>query len=408
MTPYCLCLFRRPGNLRFTVLLGTILGVTVAWAIHGRENASFESLTKSGWQHFYSLEYDQALQDFEGALEGHPDDAAAVNHVLDAVLYSELYKYNALDTRLYVKQGFVNSKQIPMDPAAKKRIRTLAERALSLSDNRLKANPKDVQALYDRGITEGLRSTYLVLVDHSWFSALRSALAARHDHEQVLKLRPDWTDAKTIVGAHYFVVGSLTAPMKAMAGIAGIHGDKAKGLKMLAEAGDAGGETSTDARVALALFLRREGRNSDALEVVKTLTHEHPRNFLFALEEGNLMKESGRPADAANFIRELLNYCKQGKYPNAHVEMAYFSLGEAMRSQSQLEEALKAYESAAHLSNKNPDYGQRALLAAGEISDLLAKRQEALVEYRAAIAVDSSSEDANTARKYLGTPYTGR
>lgn len=391
-----------------TLLLGTTLGVTSAWGAPAAEKADFETLTKSGWEHFYSLEYDQALQNFEGALEARPDDAAAVNHVLDAVLYSELYKYNALDTRLYVKQGFVNSKQVPMDPAAKQRIRTLTERALSLSDNRLKEDPRDVQALYNRGITEGLRSTYLVLVEHTWFSALRSALAARHDHEQVLKIRPDWIDAKTIVGAHYFVVGSLTTPMKAMAGIAGIHGDRAKGLKMLAEAGDGGGETSTDARVALALFLRREGKNSEALEVVKTLTHEHSRNFLFALEEGNLMKESGKPADASNFLRELLNRCKQGKYPNAHVEMAYFSLGEALRSEGQLEEALKAYDSAAEVSTKNSDYGQRSLLAAGEVSDMLAKRREALVEYRAVIALDSSSEDANTARKYLGTPYTGR
>ncbi len=87
-------------------------------------------------------------------------------------------------------------------------------------------DPRDVQALYSRGVTEGLRSSYQVIVEHAWFSALRNALAARHDHEEVLKLRPDWTDAKTIVGAHNFVVGSLSVPMKAMAGIAGIRGDK--------------------------------------------------------------------------------------------------------------------------------------------------------------------------------------
>ena len=250
MTPYRFPRFWSPGNRLPWLILVTALVVNLSLASARAEKSDFDSLTKSGWEHFYSLEYDLAIKDFKRALEARPDDAAAVNHVLDAVLYRELYKFNALDTRLYVKQGFVNGKQVPMDPEAKRRVRTLTERALSLSDKRLKANPSDVQALYNQGITEGLRSTYLVVVEHAWFSALRSALAARHDHEQVLKLRPDWTDAKTIVGAHYFVVGSLTAPMKAMAGIAGIHGDRTKGLKMLAEAGDAGGETSTDARVA--------------------------------------------------------------------------------------------------------------------------------------------------------------
>jgi hypothetical protein len=61
----------------------------------------------------------QAIRDFEGPLEARPDDAAAVNHVLDAVLYRELYKYNPLDARLYTRQGFIFSKQVPMDSAIK-------------------------------------------------------------------------------------------------------------------------------------------------------------------------------------------------------------------------------------------------------------------------------------------------
>lgn len=408
MTPYRLPLFRPLGNLMFALVLGTTLGVTPSWASSGAERDEIQSLTRAGWEHFYNLEYDLALRDFEKVLQARPDDAGAVNHVLDAVLYSELYKYNALDTRLYARQGFVNSKQVPIDALVKQRIKTLTDKALDLSDKRLKADPKDVQALYDRGVTEGLRSTYMVIVEHAWFAALRNALSARHDHEQVLKLRPDWSDAKTIVGAHNFVVGSLTTPVKAMAGVAGIHGDKDKGLRLLAEAGNAGGETSTDARVALALFLRRQGRYQDSLDVVHTLMRDHPRNFLFALEEGNLLKEQGKNSDSANSLHHLLSACKDGKYPNAHAEMAYFSLGEALRAEGQLQDALAAYDSAAKISSNTPDYRQRALLAQGQVSDLLAKRQQALLQYREAIALDSSSEIAATARKYLNAPYTGQ
>lgn len=408
MRPYRLPLFRPVGNLLLSLLLGTTLGVTILWASAGPDGNDLSALTRQGWEHFYDLQYDLALQDFEKVLQARPDDASAVNHVLDAVLYSELYKYNALDTRLYAKEGFVNSKQVPIDSSVKQRIKELTDRALSLSDKRLKSDPKDAQALYDRGVTEGLRSTYLVIVEHAWFSALRSALSARHDHEQVLKLRPDWNDAKTIVGAHNFVVGSLTTPVKAMAGVAGIRGDKEKGLKMLAEAGKAGGETSTDARVALALFLRRQGRFQESLDVVHTLIHDHPRNFLFALEEGNLLKEEARNTESADCLHKLINASKEGKYPNAHVEMAYFSLGEAMRAQGQLQDALQAYDEAAKASSRTPDYRQRALLAEGEVSDLLAKRQEALIRYQAAIALDGSSEIAATARKYLNTPYSGQ
>lgn len=407
MTPYRFTPFRCAGNLLLALILVTTLRVNLSCLANGSKKADFDALTRAGWEHFYSLEYDLALNDFEKALEARPDDAAAVNHVLDTVLYRELYKYNALDTRLYARQGYIFSKQVPLDSGVKRRIKDLSERALSLSDKRLKADPRDLQALYDRGITEGLRSTYLVIVDHSWFGALHWALAARRDHEQVLKLRPDWADAKTIVGVHNFVVGSLTRPMRLMAGIAGIHGDKNKGLRLLAEAGEAGGETSTDARMALALFLRREGRFREALAIVHTLEQEYPRNFLFALEQGNLLNAEGKHQEAVSSVQELLTDCKHSKYPNAHVEIAYFTLGQALRSEGKLNGALASFESAATSKTSPPDDRQRALLAAGEISDLLANRPEAVVQYRAAIALNGTSDEAQTARKYLDKPYRG-
>ena len=368
----------------------------------------YDSLTRSGFEHFYSLEYDQAIHDFQQALEARPDDAKAMNHLLEARLFQQLHKYNALDTRLYAKQGFVTSKQVPVDAATKKQLMDLADRCMQASEKHLKSNPKDVEALYDRGVTEGMRATYLVIVEHSWFSALRQALAARHDHEEVLRLKPDYIDAKTVVGAHNFVVGSLSMPVKAMAGIAGIHGDKKKGLEMLAEAAKAGGETSSDARVALALFLRREDRFQDSLDVVRSLTRDHPRNFLFALEEDNLLKDLGRNAEALARLRKLLNDCKQGKYPNAHIELAQYALGETLRAMGQLPEAREAYQTAANTSGGDNGYRQKAFLGWGEVADLQAKRQEAQTQYRAAIALDGSTEEADAARKYLDKPYKGR
>ncbi|HYL92967.1 MAG TPA: hypothetical protein VEW69_07395, partial [Alphaproteobacteria bacterium] len=260
--------------------------------------SDLDTLTRNGFKHFYAQEYDPALRDFQKVLEARPNDPASINHLLEAVLFGELFKYNALDTQMYTSLKFLGSKQVPVDPETRKKIKDLAERSINLSSERLKANPGDAQALYTRGVAEGLRATYLAVVEHSWFAALRSALSARHDHEQVLKLKPDFVDAKMIVGAHNYIVGNLSVPIKIMAGITGIHGDKEKGLQYLTEAANGGGESSADARVALALFLRKEGRHKEAIDVVHALTREHPRNFLFALEEGNLLKDSGQNAEA--------------------------------------------------------------------------------------------------------------
>ena len=406
MTPYRSPL---PGPLRYAFfLLIALIALGVTPAVAGViEKADFDALTRSGFEHFYSLEYDLAIRDFQKALEARPDEPKAINHLLEARLFQQLYRYNALDTRLYMKQRFLTSKQVPMDAATKKQLLALAARALTASDKRLKSNPRDVQALYCRGVTEGLRATYLTIVEHSFWAALRSALAARHDHEQVLKVNPDFSDAKTIVGAHAYVVGSLSLPAKAMVGIVGIHGDKNKGLEMLAEAGKSRGETSTDAKVTLGLFLRREERYEEALDVIRSLTREYPRDFLFALEEGNLLRDSGRGPESIAAYQALLNDCKEGRYPNAHVEMLEFALGEALRGQVRLPEALEAYRAAISTSDYDPDLHQRALLAAGEVSDLLARREDALSEYRAAIALDSSTEEAEVARRHLYRPYRG-
>jgi len=407
MTPYT-----RPvlGSLKTRVSFLFVLIVLGAVSLHAASPSSkgnFEALTQRGFDHFYSLEYDQAIRDFQSAWEVRPDEPNAINHVLEARLFQQLYKYNALDTRLYMKQRFLSGKQVPIDPAIKKQLLDLAEQAIVASDKRLKSNPKDVQALYTRGVAEGLRSTYLAVAEHSFWAALRNALAARHDHEEVLRLQPDFTDAKTVVGAHNYVVGNLSVPVKAMAGIAGIRGDKNKGLQMLADAGKAGGESHTDAKVTLALFLRREERYTEAIEVVRSLTKEHPHNFLFALEEANLLRDAGRGADSIAAYRVLLSGCKDGRYPSAHVEMAQFSLGEALRGQGQLAEAMEQYQAAIGASDYDPDLHQRALLGAGEVSDLLAKREDAMKEYRAAIALDGSTEEADIARKYLDRPYRG-
>ncbi|MBZ5525683.1 MAG: hypothetical protein LAP21_25965 [Acidobacteriia bacterium] len=368
----------------------------------------YEALSSSGLNHYYSLEYDEAVRDFQKAADISPEDPKAWNHLLEAVLFRELYKYDALDTSLYTHQSFLSTKQVPADAAVKQRIRDLADKSIALADKQLKSNPQDVRALYARGVAKGLRSTYLALIEHSWFAAVRNSLSARSDHEQVLKLQPGFVDAKTIIGAHNFVVGSLPLAVKITIGITGIHGDKNKGLEYLEEAGKAGGESSADARVALALFLRREERFQDAINVVHTLVQEHPKNFLFALEEANLMKDAGKGPAAVAALRTLLEACKAGKYPQAHTELAQYALGEALRGQGQYQEAIPAYEASGHSNSINKELRQRSLVSAGEVYDILGKRNEAVNDYRAAEGLDSSTDEADRARKRLSKPYKGR
>jgi tetratricopeptide (TPR) repeat protein len=379
---------------------------TPTQAISGGKLFYLDALTKSGTTHLYNLEYDKAIADFESSRKLHPGDPFAVNHLIQALLFKELYRLNALDTTLYTDNGFLTGKPLAGDPQVKARIFELADESLRLSEARLKANPNDVEALYARGVTRGLKLTYAAIIEKSFFAALRNASASRSDHERVLQLDPNYVDAKTVVGLHNFVLGSMPLAARIMAGIVGMSGSKKKGLDYLYEVARSDHETSVDARVALALFLRREARYQDALEIVRTLTAQYQRNFIFALEEANLLKDAGKGNEAIAAYMRLVDESKAGAFTDPHLERAVYGLAESLKGQRKTQEALQEYESAITLS-KQPSDGVRirAFLGAGEMYDALGQRQAALKDYNEAIALDGSSAQAELARKYMKSAF---
>ncbi len=364
-----------------------------------------DNYTRLGFDAFYNQEYDKAIHQFELSLQAHPEDPFAVNHLLSGVMFKEMYRIGALDSELYAKEQFLASKQFPMDPKVKARIDELTERALSLEEARLKTNPDDADALYARGVTRGLHATYLALIEKAWFSGLRSAVGARHDHERVLEFQPNNTDAMMIVGMHNYVVGSLSWPAKVGASMVGLSGSRTKGIEYLYDAANGGGENSIDAKIALAIFLRREQRYAEAIKVVSSMADAYPKNFLMALELANLYNASGQAQQAIASYRKIIAGTQAGSFPDAHVEMAWYGLAESLRGQHDFQGAADAYDHVLQSQRTDPDLRIRTTLGAGEMYDAMNKRPEAVKRYQEVIAADSDSPRAEIAKKYLKDPY---
>ena len=369
--------------------------------ILGRNLVPLDPDTKAGIEALYSLENDKAIAAFGVTVKRYPHDAFALNHLLQALLLKELFRLNALDTTLYADNGFLTGKPLPGDPEVKKKILALSQQAMELSDARIKENSEDAEALYARGVTRGLRLSYIALVEKSFFPSLKAAIGSRNDHERVLELDPGYMDAKLVVGVHNFIVGSMPLAARIMAGIIGVHGDKKKGIALLDEVGKAKCETSADARAALALFLRREAKYAEALAVIKTLTEEYPRNFIFALEQANLMKDAGMGEQAVTEYADVVKKAKAGSFPAMHIDRAYFGLAEALKGQRRAGEALDAYNAALDQRDTAPDLRVRALLGAGQMLDVLSKREGALQQYQEVLALAPDSEQAALARAYI-------
>jgi tetratricopeptide (TPR) repeat protein len=362
--------------------------------------------TRKGFDHFYNLDYDKATRDFEAALQAHPNDPFAVNHLLDAMVFKELYRIGALDTEAYAADNFMNKKlAAPLDPNVRDRVQQLTNQALALEQAELDKNPNDVNALHARAATRALHATYIGLADHAWFAALRGAVAARHDDERVLELDPNYVDAKVVVGTHLYIVGSLSWPAKVAASVAGLSGSKQKGLDDLRQAAASPHvEVAADAKIVLALFLRREQNYPEAIQVVNSLQNEFNHNFLMATEYAHLLNAAGHGQEAIAAYRKVLAGCRANSYNQCRIQIPAYGLGEALRGQKEYAEAAEAYELAANSGNDG-DFKQKATLAAGQMYDLMQKRDTAVEKYKAVIAENSTSNSADLARRYMKQAY---
>jgi tetratricopeptide (TPR) repeat protein len=367
--------------------------------------APHDPQTDAAFDHFYNMEYVRATDEFEKIVEKHPKDPLAVNHLLTSILMHDLYDTGAMNTGDYANDSFIGRAPRPTDTKVKDRIKELVHRAENLEEQELKENPKDVNALYCRGVTRAQFSVYTGLVERAWFSALRNAVGARHDHEHVLELDPNYLDAKMVVGTHNYVIGRLPWSVKVAAALAGLSGSAEKGLDYLREVAKSDGENSVDAKVVLTLFLRRERQYDEALGYMNDLAAKYPRNHLFLTEVANLQRAAGRLDEAESVYRKVWQNGREGKYGTLHYELAAWGLGELLRSKKDVAGAAVAYDSVNEAPNPDPDILQKANLAAGEMYDLLDKRDLAMKKYQTVLAGNANTGPADLARRYIKEAY---
>jgi hypothetical protein len=316
-----------------------------------------------------------------------------------------MYRMGAMNTGEYANDSFIGEAHRPADAAQKERIKQLVERAEKLEEAELARNPNNVDMLYARGVTRAQFALYTALLERAWFSSLRNAVGARHDHERALEIDPHYTDAKLVVGAHNYVMGSLSFAVKMAVALAGLSGDKDKGLQYLNDDYHSNGETSVDAGVVLMVFLRREHRFSEALQIAEAVGPRFPRNYLFPLEEANLMRAAGKNGEAEEQYRRVWQNGREGKYGNLHYEMAAVGLGDLLRSEKKYQAAAAAYELVGEVTGADPELLQKANLGAGEMYDQLEKRDMAVKKYEAVVATNSGNAEADRARKRIKDAY---
>ncbi len=403
---------RMPPRRRSFRLMTTVALVLLATRLAGAQNTyplNLDPEVRDGFQHFYNLDYDGAMQRFQAVLKSHPQDPMANGYVLMDTIFRELYRQDLLDTTYYAREHFLSSghkSNVPDD--VRRQIDELTDRAISLADARLKVDPNDKNAYFARGYAKGMHAAWMTLVDHSFTGAARQGLASRNDSEQVLKLDPNYADAKMAVGIQQFAVASLPRFVRMLVGIAGVGGTKEQGLALLREAAARGTVTRVESQTSLSLFLRHDHRYAEAFAVAQGLARQYPHDFLFRLEEANLKKDEGQGPEAIALYKAVLNdAAKPGYFVEPRLQLAYFGLAETERGQGDVAGAAKSYLSAGQQPNCSDWMRKRSELNAGMMLDLLHRRDDALAQYRLASAPGGDQTQADAARRYLKSPFNG-
>jgi hypothetical protein len=366
--------------------------------------------SSTGLEHFYNLEYDLAIADFSRDIADQPDQAANYNHMAMAILYREMLRSGALESELVSGTNpFLRRAKMDPTPADQKEFDEAIRKSMSLSEARLKSDPKDIQALYALGVAFGLRANYGFLVRKAWTDSLRDATTARKLHNRVTEINPSMVDARLMQGVHDYVVGSLPWHIKLVGFLAGFRGDKQQGIRTLEDVAARGDMNRVDAEVLLCAIYRRERLPRKAVPLLEALIARCPRNYLFRFELAQMYADLGDKARALTAVQQIEDLRTSGHpgYTAILPEKVYYARGTIQFWYRDLDQALSNFKRvAAKAQDLDLNTGTFAWLRLGQIYDLKGQRSEAIKAYENAVRLAPGSDAAKLSNRYLAAPYT--
>src|SRR6185503_1074535 len=383
------------------MILGVVgaLGQETPW-LTDTERARFEELRRSGLDALYNIDYEKANRDFNEIVKLYPNHPGGYQLLAARLWIKTLYESRRLQVSLYSSESFYANGDDKTDPKIVTEFRNLTREAKRLAELKLKQEPKNVEALDFLANTEGLKASFEEAVERRHFAALRDGNDAVEHHREVLKLDPKYIDAQITIGLYEYVVGSLTLPIKIVAGATGYRGSKKRGLAMLEQVAKEGRWAQDDAKSVLILLYNREKRYADVLPLTRELSAKYPRNYLLKLETADALvalagvkrKEKDLAAavqaekEAFATFDELLRDRTVRDSATRALDLIHFKYGEALLMAGYHDRAAKSFLAATKVDRAEPGLITMAHLYAARSYDVAGKRDEALAQYKEVLA----------------------
>jgi tetratricopeptide (TPR) repeat protein len=384
------------------------------------ERARFDDLRAKGFDALYNLDYEAARNAFKEIERLFPDHPAGPEFQAALLWSKTLNESRRMKSSLYGSDEFYEGSEDKVDERVVDEFRDYTRRARLLSEARLKRDPKDVEALYFLGATDGLKAAFAAGVQRSFMSALRDGSRSVDRHRDVVKLDPAYYDAELTIGLYDYVVGSLPLPVKLLASMTGARGSRKRGLETLARVASDGRWARDDAKALLIVLYKREKRFMDALALARELGEKYPRNYLFKLEAADALSSqaaieltAGKMTEAASREREafaifdtlLREKPARGSSISRAQDQIHFQYGETLLAAGQFERAAKEFMATTMVAGAEAGLVTQAHLRAAQNYDLAGRRNEALAQYRIVLQRPDIYDSQEEAKRGLREPY---
>ncbi|MBK7601611.1 MAG: DUF3808 domain-containing protein [Acidobacteria bacterium] len=367
-------------------------------------------LRRAGTEAVYNLDYATARAKFEEIRRQLPSHPVGDLNLATLLWLEYLNKNRRLQTGLYKKDSSFyagaekaqeESEGDTVDPAFDRAFRDRMAQAKTKALALANRNRNDPDAIYFLGAYYGVMAGYEASTARKFFAAMRNGSRSVDAHEKVVKLRPDYNDAYLSIGLYDYIVGSLPFAYKALAAVAGVRGNKQRGIERLVKLIESNSASSDDARVLLMAVYQNEGRFEDALAILKSLNSKYPASYLLKLETASTLVELKRADEAYRTFESLLN----DPTSKPVFDLIQFQYAEALALNNQFKTAADHFLAVPKIESADANLATMALLRAAQVTDLAGNRDLAISQYKSVLARTNVYDSREQAERGIKKPF---
>jgi len=210
-----------PMRVLTLVSFTCLIAISLLW---GQGQSAIDQHVREGQDAIYRLDYATAERIFQQTITENPDSPVGYG-MLSITTWNELLfaaANQALDDYA-TPTPFTKGRTHKNVNQEIKRFREANNNLLTVCEKILENNPKDVLALYFRGLAYENLSAEAIVITKNRGSAISNGRKAKNIHEQVLELDPNFVDANVSIAGNEFAKATLPWSIKWLAFLVGMY-----------------------------------------------------------------------------------------------------------------------------------------------------------------------------------------